>query len=46
MHEFGLEKNFKPTKVSIHDMDKVEKKNWQRREHLQKNTWYDWYAWY
>ena len=29
-----LENNFKPINISINDMDKFEKKNYQRREHL------------
>ena len=36
MHEFGLEKKFKPTKVSIHDMDKVEKKELTRKRAFTK----------
>ena len=29
-----LENNFKPINISVNDMDKFEKKNYQRREHL------------
>ena len=39
------ENNVKPINISIHDMDKFEKKELKTKRTLRKNTWYDWYDW-
>ena len=41
-----LENNFKSSKISINDMDKLEKKKeLTKKRTFTKNKWYDWYDW-